>query len=148
MKGSAPSSFSFKNGGKEAQLTDTEVKCWCRNCGTELLPSHTGPCPKCGKSGKDCKVSAHDIVGIHGNLRARQKRKGFGKFMKEILQGWFPSGNPKLKKGVDKVRVVDKEKNEYHETIRDLATGEVTRDIHEPLSQHNTQTKQSTKKKD
>ncbi len=120
-----------------------EVKCWCRHCKAELPLDHEGPCPKCGKSGKDCKVSAHDVVEIHNTIKVRQKRKGFRKFMKETLQGWFPSVSPKLKKGVDKVRIVDKEKNEYHETVKDLATGEVIRNIHEPLSQHKQQTRQS-----
>ena len=31
----------------------------CKHCGTELPPSHTGPCPKCGKTGKLIEVSAH-----------------------------------------------------------------------------------------
>ncbi|HUV75519.1 MAG TPA: hypothetical protein VMW00_02575 [Dehalococcoidales bacterium] len=117
-----------------------EVKCWCRHCKTELPPGHTGPCPKCGKSGKDCKASATVSIAVvpHASLRARLKQKGFKKFAKEILQGWFPSVNPKLKKGVDKVRIVDKQKNEYHETVTDLATGEVIRDTHEQLSKHNT----------
>lgn len=31
----------------------------CKHCGTELPPSHTGPCPRCGKIGKLIEVSAH-----------------------------------------------------------------------------------------
>ena len=115
---------------------DNEVECRCRNCGIELPPSHTGPCPKCGKTEKDCKVTASVTVGISNSFRARKKRKGIGKFVIEILQGWFPSKSPALKKGVYKERIVDKEKNEYHETVEDAKTGEVIRDIHEPLSQH------------
>ncbi|UCC91040.1 MAG: hypothetical protein JSW24_02530 [Dehalococcoidia bacterium] len=123
-----------------------EVKCWCQHCKKELPPSHTGPCPYCGKTGKDCEVTAIAAIGIRGSLRARKKRKGIGKFVKEILQGWFPSGDHKLKKGVDKVRIIDKEKNEYHETVTDAMTGEVIHDEHEPLSQHKNQPKQRTKK--
>jgi hypothetical protein len=47
---------------------------------------------------------------------------------------------------VHRERIVDKEKNEYHETVKNAATGEVIRDIHEPLSQHKYQPKQGTKK--
>ncbi len=115
---------------------DNEVKCWCRNCGTELPPSHTGPCPKCGKIGKDCKVIASAVVEIHSSMKVRQKRKGFSKFIREIIQGRFLSVSPKLKKGVDKVRIIDKEKDEYHETVIDASTGEMIHETHELLSQH------------
>ena len=118
-----------------------EVECWCQHCKKELPPSHTGSCPYCGKTGKDCKVTATDVVGIRGSLRARQKRKGFGKFIKEIIQGWFSSGDPKLKNGVDIVRIVDREKKEYHHIVKDVATGEVTHEEHEPLEQHKQQKK-------
>lgn len=43
---------------------DNEVKCWCKHCGVELPPSHTGPCPKCGKSGKRCEASAMLTIGL------------------------------------------------------------------------------------
>ena len=123
-----------------------EVRCWCRHCKAELSPDHKGPCPKCGKLGKDCKVSCHAVVEIHSTIKVRQKRKGFRKFIKEILQGRFPSGSPKLKKGVDKVRVINKEKDEYHETITDASTGVVIHDRHEPLSQHKSKQQKAKKK--
>jgi hypothetical protein len=81
-------------------------------------------------------VTTTTTLVISSNLRARKKRKGVGRFTKEILQGRFPSGDPKLKKGVDKVRIVDREKKEYHEVIENAETGEVIREVHEPLSQH------------
>ncbi len=46
----------------------TEVKCWCRHCKAELAPSHTGPCPDCGKTGKNCSVKIHATVGIKTSL--------------------------------------------------------------------------------
>ena len=117
---------------------DNGVKCYCRNCGIELPPSHTGPCPYCGKTGKECKASAHVTVGVKtlAHSRARQKKKGVSKFKKQIEQGQYESSDPKLKRGVYLERIIDREKNEYHETVEDADTGEVIRDIHEPLSQH------------
>jgi len=117
---------------------NTEVKCYCRNCGVELTPSHTGPCPKCGKSGKDCKVSAHVVYGVNSlaNSRARQKQKGFKKFKKQIEQGQYISGDPKLKKGVNLERIIDKEKDNYQEVVENAETGEIIRKVYEPLSQH------------
>lgn len=52
-----------------------EVQCWCRHCKRELPPSHTGPCPHCGKTGKDCKVTARATIGPKGNLTAKHKPK-------------------------------------------------------------------------
>ena len=54
---------------------ENETKCWCRNCGIELPPSHTGPCPECGKSGKDCKVTASAVVGMKASLSGKYKPK-------------------------------------------------------------------------
>ena len=113
-----------------------EVRCWCRHCKAELPPDHAGPCPKCGKNGKRCEATAIVSVVPRASLRARLKRKGFNKFAKEILQGWFRSRNPELRNGVYKERVIDREKDEYHETVKDASTGEVIREEHEPLSQH------------
>ena len=45
----------------------------CRHCGTELPPTHTGPCPKCGKIGKVIEASGH-IVG-RGKLSAKPTHK-------------------------------------------------------------------------
>ena len=118
----------------------------CRHCGAELPPTHTGPCLKCGGKSRVLDLVASDGLKVGEGIGFRQKRKGFGKFMIESIQGWFRSGDHKLKKGVDKVRIIDKEKNEYHETVKDAMTGEVIRDIHEPLSQHKHQPKQRPKK--
>jgi hypothetical protein len=124
-----------------------EAKCKCKHCGTELPISHTGPCPKCGKSGKVHEVSIRDTVVLHDGINIRQKRKGFGKFMVESIQGWFSSGDPKLKKGVHKVRIVDRENEEYHEVVENAETGEIIREVHEPLSHHKHQPKQEDKSK-
>lgn len=51
----------------------TEVRCWCRHCKVELSPDHKGPCPKCGKLGKDCKVIASAVVGIKASVSATHK---------------------------------------------------------------------------
>jgi len=54
---------------------DNKVKCWCKHCKKELLPSHTGPCPHCGKTGKDCKVTATAVVGVKASMSATHKPK-------------------------------------------------------------------------
>ena len=52
-----------------------EVQCRCRHCKNELPPSHTGPCPYCGKIGKDCKATATATVGIKSSVTATHKPK-------------------------------------------------------------------------
>lgn len=52
-----------------------EVQCWCRHCRNELPPSHTGPCPHCGKTGKDCKVTTTASVGIKASVSGTHKPK-------------------------------------------------------------------------
>ena len=47
-----------------------KVRCWCQHCQKELPPSHTGPCPHCGKTGKNCKVEMRATVGIKATLSA------------------------------------------------------------------------------
>jgi ribosomal protein L36 len=74
-------------------------------------------------------------------LKARQKRKGFGKFIKEIIQGRFSSiDKEKHPEGVEIMRIINKEepnkKDSYQEKVKDVKTGKITRNIKEPLSQH------------
>jgi hypothetical protein len=116
-------------------------KIFCQNCGKELKPNQR-PCPFCGCNNiKIEKPVGSGTVGIRGGLRLRQKREGFKRFMKEIIQGWFPSENKRqFPEGVDKTRIIDKKedrtKSEYHEVVKDKKTGEIIREIHEPLSRH------------
>ena len=75
------------------------------------------------------KVKAQESLGI------KQKRPGFG-VVKEIFQGFKPSRDPKLSKGVDVQMIVDREKNEYHQIVKDKKTGNILHEEHEPLSEH------------
>jgi hypothetical protein len=68
--------------------------------------------------------------------KVRHKRKGFRKFIAEVINEWSPSRNLKLSKGVKKLRIIDKEKDEYHEVVTDARTGQIIHEDHEPLSQH------------
>jgi hypothetical protein len=52
-----------------------ELRCWCRHCKAELPPDHTGPCPKCGKSGKDCKATVTLSIGLVVSVSAQKIHK-------------------------------------------------------------------------
>jgi thiamine transporter ThiT len=54
---------------------NNELKCWCKHCKAELPPSHTGPCPKCGKLGKDCKVTATVAIKLAVSVSAQKVHK-------------------------------------------------------------------------
>ena len=106
----------------------------CEQCGTELKKSDK-KCPKCGSTSMYA-VQAGGTLYPRGSLRARQKRKGFNKFVKEVIQGWVASINPKLSKGVEKQRTIDRERDRYDEVVKDAKSGQIIHETHEPLSQH------------
>jgi len=109
---------------------------FCKNCGKELKPNQHC-CPFCGCNNvlfkeESLSTTVHTRVGC----KVRHKRKGFGKFLAEVISGWFPSIDPKLPRGAEKLRIINKERNQYSEVIRDLRTGQIIHETHEPLSQH------------
>jgi len=118
-------------------MNTSEVWAKCRQCGTELKQSDQN-CPKCGSTQKVHEVKCTDTVVVGDVIsKVRQKRKGFRKFMVEMITRWRPSGDPKLKNGIHEDRIIDKEKKEYHQVCRDAKTGKITHEEHEPLSHHN-----------
>ena len=112
-----------------------DVGYWCQNCGAELSPD-ASPCPKCGSRLRRIVAVVSETIKVKEGLSMRHKRKGFKRFMVEIIQGWFPSKHPRASDGVDKLRIIDKERDEYHEVVKDAVSGEVIHEKHEPLSQH------------
>jgi len=112
------------------------TKYFCQNCKKELLENQK-PCPFCGCENRDIKIAISETIKIRESLRGRQKRKGFKKFMVEFIQGWFPSRTrEKFPEGVQKTRVIDKEKNQYSEKVIDQVTGQVMEDKKEKLTEH------------
>ena len=98
-------------------------------------------CPKCGSTIKSYKRKASVEIGINVATRVTQKRKGYHRFMKEMISRWKRSGDPRLTEGVHEERIIDKEKDEYHQVVKDAITGGVIHEEHESLSQHKNQPK-------
>ncbi len=111
----------------------------CSHYGQELEPSHTGPCPHCRKTGKACDVAVNDGIIVGDGFRLRQKRKGFEKFMAEIISRRLSSSNPKLPKGILEHRAIDKEHNAYDQVVKDATSGEIIHEEHVPLNEHKTE---------
>lgn len=51
------------------------VKAKCKYCDKELDPSHTGPCPSCGKTGKEVILIVNDKVGLKASVSEERKVK-------------------------------------------------------------------------
>lgn len=88
------------------------------------------------KTNSNIFISVSDTITVRDSLKLRLKGDGFKKFISETLSGWFPSGDKRLKHGVDKVRSIDKKTDEYHEVVKNYRTGKIIHECHEPLSVH------------
>lgn len=117
-------------------MTDVQQKIICSQCGAEKESSFCDSCKIDTPS--DISISVSETIKVRDSLRVRKMVSGTKKFLVEFLGGWFPTiGDPKLSDGVDKSRVIDREKDEYHEVVKKYGTDELTQpETHEPLSQH------------
>jgi len=59
-------------------------KVTCKWCGATLSPTHTGPCPKCGKVGKKISLTLTETLTFKDSLNWESRREFF-------------EGNPKIK---------------------------------------------------
>jgi len=117
-------------------MKKTTKKVYCQKCGKELKADEK-PCPICGSFNRNVKLTIEEELKPRSSLKVRQKRKGWGKFIREIIQGWFQRGDKrKYPKGVEKKRIIDKEKDYYKKEVKDLKTGKITKKTEEPLSKH------------
>lgn len=119
---------------------NNEPSFYCKNCSFKLS-KEVKICPKCGCSNKLVKMNVGGELKFRSTLKGRKfilDKKGW---VKEVLSGWFSSGNKaEFPEGIEKKRVIDKEhyKNEdsYQEKIKDIKTGKTVRDIKESLEKH------------
>jgi len=87
--------------------------------------------------GKNISLTFNEKILLRDSIGLRQKKEGFKKFAKELIQGWFPNTITKDHKyGVHKIRVVDKLSNFYKEYVKDLRTGKIIRNVEEKLTDH------------
>ena len=112
----------------------------CQDCGAETRQGDTR-CPKCGSTKVVHEVTVSDGLVLRDGLGTKHKKKGVKRPLAESRCGWKPSGDHKLKKGVYEDIVVDREKGEYHHIVKDAATGKVTHEEHQRLSEHNKKVK-------
>lgn len=87
----------------------------------------------CGHSWKGFTVE--ETINIKELYKIKTARPGFG-WLRKIVQGWKPSGDPKLKDGVDVYMDVNREHNEYYQVVKEHKTDKVLHEEHEPLTEH------------
>ncbi len=126
-------------------MSSNEIWATCGDCGAELKQSDK-QCPKCGSTKKAYEKKASVPIGVVLSGKSVHKRKGIKKPLKEIIfNRWKRSGDPKLMNGVREDRTIDREKDEYHQVVKDTKTGKVTHEEHQRLSEHNKQGKNRKK---
>lgn len=108
---------------------------YCAGCEKQLNPEEK-PCSNCGNSKRFITAEFNETITPTDNIRVRQGRENFKKFMIEILQGNFTSINTHLSKGVFKRRLIDKQSNKYEEYVSDNKTGNILRNVKEKLTEH------------
>lgn len=112
----------------------------CGECEAELNESHEAPpesrapCPRCGSLRREVRLYRSDSVRLYSRLDLKAREPGQSRPYMEQRVG----DDLHRDSGVwmHLKRVIDRLRNRYIEHIRNPKTGEVVRDVDEPLDQH------------
>lgn len=115
-------------------MSDTNQIKTCSRCGSKKETIFCNTCRMDTPS--HIQISISETVRLLPNLRMRTMKARSKKFLTEFLSGWFPSVTPKLPDGVHRSRIVNREKDEYHEVVKKYGSEEIIHECHEPLSRH------------
>jgi len=104
--------------------------------------------PKQTKIGNEYKIELSEKIGVADSIKAKQKRPGYKRPIKEIFHGYKPSEDKeKYPLGVTEHRSVDRIENTYDQVVKDNLTGKIRHEEHEPLSEHKNKREEKTKTK-
>jgi hypothetical protein len=112
----------------------------CNSCGVELDESASvsaeerQPCPQCGSLARAFSVTLKSTVTARPSLGLKAKSGGRGKAFLEQKQG--DNYSPSRGRWMRLVQIVDRRRNRYRKLVTDPETGEVLRDVDEPLTDH------------
>lgn len=110
----------------------------CKQKLDELLASQRPyVCPECGGTKQTINSSIIEEIKIYDSLRGQAKScryTGKQKLRWDCFTGW--EINRSLGKMVKKIRIIDKDKNLYKETVTDPDTNTIIHHCEEPLDQH------------
>ncbi len=118
------------------QEKDRKEDNFCAICGS-LKKNSSKFCIQCQKETPNLfKIPLNETIKFREAIQIKHKRPGFKGFLSKCFSGYKPSKDPKLSEGVDEQITIDKEKNEYHQVVRNNLTGEIIHEEHMPLDQH------------
>lgn len=92
------------------------------------------PCPVCGEMGRIHEETLTDGIAVYDQMLMKGKHDGKGKPFVDARVGadyYF-----KEKEWRHLERVVDRDNNLYVEIIKDMKTGEIIKEVREPLTDH------------
>lgn len=99
------------------------------------LPSNERiPCPNSGSVSRIFHVSIHGDITIKSKLGMKARHAGGGKPFVEQLSG--DDLQRKTGKWMKLSRIIDREKDHYHEVVSNPSTGEIVHECKERLSEH------------
>lgn len=115
----------------------------CGNCGqsldepSDLDPAARNPCVGCGSTSRTFAKHLSGSIQIHSSLTAKGKHAGATgrrKWFVETFSG--ADWSHRLQRFVRKQRTLDRDNDRYAEKVVDSESGEVLRDVEEPLREH------------
>src|SRR5579859_3132389 len=62
---------------KYKQRNGQNITAKCKWCGTPLAPSYVGPCPKCGREGKNISAEFNETISLSDSFNWELKRQYF-----------------------------------------------------------------------
>lgn len=119
-------------------FTDPPMRTFCFACRTLLAEvgetKPKGPCPKCGNATRVSYLPGEEFELVVDGFSTRSRSPFGGRWFyksQELHSVFRRTGANHFVQ-----RVIDRDRNEYHERVIDVETGEVVREVHEPLSDH------------
>jgi Zn finger protein HypA/HybF involved in hydrogenase expression len=112
----------------------------CKDCGAQLDESaiktsdERRPCPGCGSLARHVSMAFGGKVTVGAQLALKAKNGATGKWFLKQKQG--DSFSTERGRFMRLLQVVDRRNNCYRKLVTDPETGEVLRDVDEPLSDH------------
>jgi ribosomal protein S27AE len=113
---------------------------YCGACGAAIdepgntLPPDRKPCPSCGSLARNFGASMQETLTLREKLGLKHKRRGYKKPIYESISG--DDLHRKSGEWNKLTREIDRENNRYREIIVNPTSGEVLRNVDEPLSEH------------
>jgi hypothetical protein len=107
----------------------------CGNCELEIQSTNK-ECPNCGSTKKSYFEECTSNITLRVDFKTRHKRKGFAKFMVEMISHHKKSKDKNAPEEVHEERVIDKEKGTYDQIVRDAKTGQIIHEEHMKLTEH------------